>query len=88
MAQANSLPPKSFVLKILTSNLFDIKILQTLFADPAPSKAFRGYGGRGVPRFSARKQTIGRSRQQRSKLYFRNEIHSHYGRVILSGITN
>ena len=38
----------SLVVKILTSKLFDIKILQTLFADPAPVKAFRGWGGRGV----------------------------------------
>src|SRR5580658_1050822 len=39
----------SFALKILTSKLFDIKILQTVFADPAPSKASRGMGGGGVP---------------------------------------
>jgi len=34
--------PKSFDVKILTSKLFDIKILQTLFAGPAPVKAFEG----------------------------------------------
>jgi len=34
--------PNSPVVKILTSKLFDIKILQTLFAAPAPVKAFRG----------------------------------------------
>jgi hypothetical protein len=34
--------PKPFVLKILTSKFFDIKILQTGFAKPAPGKAFRG----------------------------------------------
>jgi hypothetical protein len=39
----------SFVLKILTSKLFGLKILQTLFANPAPSKAFKGYGGGGIP---------------------------------------
>ena len=39
---------KSFLLKILTSKLFAIKILQTLFANPAPSKAFKGYGGGGI----------------------------------------
>jgi hypothetical protein len=38
--------PKPNVVKILTSKLFDIKILQTLFANPAPRKAFRG-GGEG-----------------------------------------
>jgi len=42
LAQAKASPSKSFVLKILTSKPFDIKILQTLFADPAPSKVFRG----------------------------------------------
>lgn len=31
---------KSFVVKILTSKLFDIKTLQTLFAEPAPRKTF------------------------------------------------
>jgi hypothetical protein len=39
----------SCALKILTSNLFAIKILQTLFANPAPSKTFRGMGGGGLP---------------------------------------
>jgi len=61
---------KLFVLKILTSKLFDIKILQTLCAEPAPSKTFRGYGGGGVPQFQARTgakcPTLGRS----PKLYF------------------
>ena len=38
-------------MKILTSKLFDIKILQTLFAEPAPSKAFRGMGAGGYPQF-------------------------------------
>jgi len=41
--------PKSPVFKILTSKFFDIKILQTLFANPAPSKAFRGRGEGGYP---------------------------------------
>jgi hypothetical protein len=31
----------SFELKILTSNPLPLKILQTLFAEPAPVKAFR-----------------------------------------------
>jgi hypothetical protein len=38
---------KCFITKILTSELFAVKILQTLFANPAPVKALRG--GRGVP---------------------------------------
>src|SRR5271169_2665817 len=33
--------PKSSVVKILTSKLFDIKILQTLFANTVSVKAFR-----------------------------------------------
>jgi hypothetical protein len=44
----------SLVVKILTSKFFDIKILQPLSADPAPVKAFRGWGGGGYtqePRF-------------------------------------
>jgi hypothetical protein len=44
--------PKLFARKILTSKLFDTKILQTFFAKPAPSKTFRGVG-EGVPRFHA-----------------------------------
>jgi hypothetical protein len=40
----------SLVVKILTSKLFDIKILQILFADPAPVKAFGGSGEGGYPR--------------------------------------
>jgi hypothetical protein len=43
----------SRVFKILTSKLFDIKILQTLLAAPAPVKAFRGVGGGG---YTARTQ--------------------------------
>ena len=39
--------PNSFVVKILTPKPLGLKILQTLFADPAPSKPFRGRGGGG-----------------------------------------
>jgi hypothetical protein len=39
----------SFVVKILTSNPYALKILQTLFAKPAPVKAFQRDTGRGVP---------------------------------------
>ena len=38
---------KFLVIKILTSNLFVLKILQPLFAKPAPVKPFRGAGGGG-----------------------------------------
>jgi hypothetical protein len=40
---------KSFVVKILTSNSSALKILQAIFADSAPVKAFRGKRGRGYP---------------------------------------
>ena len=40
---------KSFVLKILTSNPLGLKILRTLFAEPAPGAALRGWGrGEGI----------------------------------------
>jgi hypothetical protein len=39
----------SFVLKILTSKPLPLKILQTIFANPAPVAAFRGWGGGGYP---------------------------------------
>ena len=39
----------SFVLKILTSNPLGLKILQTMFANPAPVAAFKGVGGGGYP---------------------------------------
>jgi len=39
----------SIVFKILTSKLFDIKILQASFAEPAPSKGFKERVGRGYP---------------------------------------
>lgn len=38
----------SFAVKILTSKPLGLKILQSIFAEPAPVKAFRGVGG-GVP---------------------------------------
>jgi hypothetical protein len=40
---------KFFVIRILTSNPLGLKILQSIFAEPAPVKAFRAGGGRGVP---------------------------------------
>ena len=40
---------KFFVIKVLTSNPLGLKILQSIFAEPAPVKTFREGGGRGVP---------------------------------------
>jgi hypothetical protein len=40
---------KFFVIKILTSNPLRLKILQSIFANPAPVKAFSGWGGGGTP---------------------------------------
>ena len=40
---------KFFVIKILTSNPLGLKILQGIFAKPAPVKTFREGRGRGVP---------------------------------------
>src|SRR5579864_8273576 len=40
---------KSFVIKILTSKPLGLKILQTLFANPAPVAAFQRGGGGGYP---------------------------------------
>jgi len=42
----------SSVFKILTLNSYGLKILQTLFAEPAPGAPSQGEGGRGVPRTS------------------------------------
>jgi hypothetical protein len=41
--------PNFFVIKILTSNPLGPKILQGIFAEPAPVKAFKRVGGGGVP---------------------------------------
>jgi hypothetical protein len=43
---------KSFKVKILTSNSYALKILQTILAAPAPVKAFRGMGEGGYPSIS------------------------------------
>ena len=69
--EIRSQPSKLFVLKILTSKLFDIKILQTLFAEPAPSKTFRG--GRGYHRFQARGRTKCPAPGRPLELYFSQE---------------
>jgi len=39
----------SFIFKILTSKPLGLKILQTIFANPAPVAAFRGLAGGGYP---------------------------------------
>jgi hypothetical protein len=43
---------KLFVIKILTSNPLRLNILQGIFANPAPIKAFRGVEGGGYPSHS------------------------------------
>jgi hypothetical protein len=68
--QPDRLVLNSFVLKILTSKLFDIKILQTLVAEPAPRKAFRGSGGRGVSRFRSLPRQNIPFREGLQELYF------------------
>ena len=45
--RGRSRPPNFFVIKILSNKSFDINILHTLFADPAPVGRFEGGGGRG-----------------------------------------
>lgn len=45
--QSSTPQPNSFGIKILTPKSKGLKILRTIFADPAPSKAFRGMGGGG-----------------------------------------
>lgn len=42
--------PKSLVVKILTFKPLWLKILQSIFANPAPVKAFRGGGGLDFPK--------------------------------------
>jgi hypothetical protein len=56
----------SILFKILTSNSYGLKILQTLFVKPAPVKPFQGVGGRGVsltcsrfPKWNRRKNRFG-----------------------------
>jgi hypothetical protein len=49
MGRESNSTRNSFALKILTLKSSAIKILQTLFANPAPSKLFRGMGGGGIP---------------------------------------
>ncbi len=75
-AERDQSRPKLFVLKILTSNLFDIKILQTLFAETAPSKTFRGYGGRGGTPVSGLKRGKMSHSGEVTKTLFRLEINS------------
>jgi hypothetical protein len=61
----------SFVFMILTSNFYGLKILQTIFAEPAPVKAFRRGGGGGIrrkrvgfPKPNVRKQRIFSTREE------------------------
>lgn len=54
-AQRDRLTLNSFIPKILTPKLFDIKILQTLFCRTRAQQDFRGCGGGGgTPALGAR----------------------------------
>jgi hypothetical protein len=63
----------SLVLKILTSNPQALKILQAIFANPAPVKAFRRVGGGGTPRnqnfFPIRPSQKPREKRRRQGLF-------------------
>ena len=60
---------KSFKVKILTSNSYGLKILQTIFAAPAPVKAFRGMGGGGTPQFGEFRRQRGAEKALRGPLF-------------------
>ena len=68
---------KSFKVKILTSNSYALKILQTIFAAPAPVKVFRGMGGRGYPSTS-RIPSSARSRKSASRTPIQNLLTGSY----------
>jgi hypothetical protein len=64
---------KFFVIKILTPKPLGLKILQSIFANSAPSKAFSGEGGGGTPRpahFSQIETTKTASSRTNHSLYF------------------
>src|SRR5580693_9921440 len=79
--QPHRRPTKSRTLKILTSKLFDIKILPTLFPNPAPRKTFRRYGGGGVPPIHA----VFPIRRRRRESLFQREIHRRNRRRCVPG---
>jgi len=64
---------KFIVIKILTSNSFVFKILQPLFAKPAPIKPFRGVGGGGytpLAKIFPKRTRLKRSPTSQSPDYF------------------
>jgi hypothetical protein len=62
---------KVFEIKILTSNPQRLNILQPIFANPAPVKAFRGWWGYPNPkRFPKLELRKSRFRDADSKLFF------------------
>ena len=70
---------KSIVLKILTSNPLGLKILQTVFAEPAPVKAFRRCGEGGTPPsppLSQNETCSNRVAKLPISTFFRSDIHS------------
>jgi hypothetical protein len=50
-AKLDRFAAKPFIIKIFAFKLFDIRILQTSFAEPAPPRFPEDVGGGGVPRF-------------------------------------
>jgi hypothetical protein len=70
--------PNFFVIKILTSKSWRLKILQRIFAEPAPVKAFRGVGEGGTslnPRFSRNEPRANRLRTASRKTIFVIDFH-------------
>jgi hypothetical protein len=64
---------KSRIFKILTPNAFAFRILQTLFAKPAPVKPFAGVGGEGdtpCGNHFPKRTSLERPAQQRTSDYF------------------
>jgi len=67
-----------FVLRILIGKLLPLKILQTILANPAPVKPFRGGRGRGIPpAIQPRPFTIHHSPFTPNPALSRNETCSH-----------
>jgi len=81
----------SCLFKILTSNPYVLKILQSIFAEPAPVKAFRRGGGRGYPkrRTLSRNETHSRALKRYSfKIFFRDNFHRNRRSKILERIAD
>jgi hypothetical protein len=76
----------SFVVKILTSKPLGLKILQGIFVEPAPVKAFRELGGGGTHEtrgLSQNETTRERPAEPESQRFFSTKIHSFTGKKSL-----